>query len=93
LLAGEALLCSAGWIALIVIVKRRRAIAIAFGLALVLLTAAPATARNLQGSSRTLFRVDGEVAGRSGFGSGGLAGMQVAAYGGDPPLPTSYVGK
>jgi hypothetical protein len=95
LLAGEALLCSAGWIALIVIVKRRRAIAIAFGLALVLLTAAPATARNLQGLFQaTLFRVDGRsLPADQVFGSGGLAGMQVAAYGGDPPLPTSYVGK
>lgn len=74
---------------------RRPVILAVCGYILVLILAGSITARNIEGLIIAFRNAeDGrKLSADQIFQSGSLKGLQIRAYGGDPPLPTNYIGK
>jgi hypothetical protein len=95
LLTGEAALCGMGWFLVAGSQSKRREISKYFGIILMLLTVVPSMTQNVQGLIKGVaFKASGRSLPKDQvFDSGGLSGVEICEYGGEPCLPTSYVGK
>ncbi len=71
------------------------AASVAAGTALALFVVLPMTGRNVASVAEAAAakRSGGGLAADERFAAGPLQGLQISGFGGDPPLPTTYVGK
>jgi hypothetical protein len=73
---------------------RRKALLLG-GISLALVVVLPATGRNLVSVAKAaqFKHRSASLSQAETFGAGSLQGLQISGFGGDPPLPTTYVGK
>jgi hypothetical protein len=94
-LAVEALVCCVGWLLVTMVRAKQKTVVIGFALALFAITVAPAFARNIGSLAAAVnFTANKRtLPADQTFDFGALKGLQIKEYGGEPVLPTYYVGK